>query len=132
MHIDTPARRRHDIGLTPLIDVVFILLIFFMLATSLQHSRSIGLATGTVPAIADQVPPAVVRLAGDGQLYYQGTGYPFGGLAVHLKTRLKANEISAVILRPDAQVTLGPTVRTLDALAGAGVSNLSLGEPGEH
>lgn len=33
MRIDLPARKPASIGLTPLIDVVFILLVFFMLAT---------------------------------------------------------------------------------------------------
>ena len=33
MRIDLPARKAASIGLTPLIDVVFILLVFFMLAT---------------------------------------------------------------------------------------------------
>ncbi|MCK5875552.1 MAG: biopolymer transporter ExbD [Alcanivoracaceae bacterium] len=33
MRIDLPARKPTSIGLTPLIDVVFILLVFFMLAT---------------------------------------------------------------------------------------------------
>ena len=131
MHIETPARRRHTIGLTPLIDVVFILLIFFMLATSLQDWRGIGLATGSAPTQDDQPPPAVVRLAADGQLYYQDTAYSLEDLAEKLKNRLQAEEISAAILRPDPLVTLGPTVRTLDALAGAGVFNLSLGEASE-
>lgn len=128
MVIETPARRRHAIGLTPLIDVVFILLIFFMLATSLQDWRGISLATGITPAEKDQAPPAIVRLSADGQLYYEKNTYSVTDLAELLKNRLQANKISAAILRPDPQVTLGPAVRTLDALAGAGVSNLSLGE----
>lgn len=33
MHLDAPVKRNPGIGLTPLIDVVFILLVFFMLAT---------------------------------------------------------------------------------------------------
>jgi len=33
MRLDLPARKSASIGLTPLIDVVFILLVFFMLAT---------------------------------------------------------------------------------------------------
>ncbi len=131
MHIETPARRRHSIGLTPLIDVVFILLIFFMLATSLMDWRGIGLATGSAPADSDQPPPAAVRLAADGQLYYEDAAYSLDDLAEKLKTRLQAEQISAAILRPDPQVTLGPTVRALDALAGTGVSNLSLGETSE-
>lgn len=128
MHIETPARRRHSIGLTPLIDVVFILLIFFMLATSLMDWRGIGLATGSAPAQDNQPPPAEVRLAGDGRFYYQNAAYSLDDLAAALKIRMQSEEISAAILRPDAEVTLGPTVRALDALAGAGVANLSLGE----
>lgn len=128
MQIETPARRRHTIGLTPLIDVVFILLIFFMLATSLQNWRGVGLATGSTPAAKDQPPPAIVRLAADGQLYYEEKAYSVDDLAKQLKTGLQAGAVSVAILRPDAQVTLGPAIRALDALAGAGVANLSLGE----
>lgn len=128
MHIEVPPRRQHAIGLTPLIDVVFILLIFFMLATSLLDWREIGLATGSSPAEADQKPPAIVRLATDGKLYYEDNTYTLEELAELLKSDLEAQKISAAILRPDTAVTLGPTVHALDALAGAGVSNLSLGE----
>lgn len=128
MHIETPARRKHVIGLTPLIDVVFILLVFFMLATSLMDWRGIGLATGSTQADPNQPPPAVVRLAADNGLYFEGQRYALADLAKRLNAELQAGNISAAILRPDTTVTLGPTVRTLDALAGAGVQNLSLGE----
>jgi len=131
MHIEVPARRKHAIGLTPLIDVVFILLIFFMLATSLVDWRGIGLATGSTPAKPGQTPPAVIRLAEDGGLYLNGERMRLTVLAERLRARLSSGEISAAILRPDAPVTLGPAVRTLDALAGAGVQNLSLGESAE-
>ena len=45
-------RRRASIGLTPLIDVVFILLIFFMLASSFLDWRSIQVSAGTTGAAA--------------------------------------------------------------------------------
>ena len=128
MHIEIPARRKHVIGLTPLIDVVFILLIFFMLATSLMDWRGIGLATGSTQANPDQPPPAVIRLAADGGLYLENQRLELAALAERLRARLDNGDITSAILRPDESVTLGPTVRTLDALAGAGVNNLSLGE----
>ena len=37
----SPTRRRSVISLTPLIDVVFILLLFFMLASNFSHERSV-------------------------------------------------------------------------------------------
>ena len=119
MHIDVPARRRHSIGLTPLIDVVFILLVFFMLATSLTDWRGIGLATGASPAEPDQPPPAVVRLAAGGQFHYQGEAIELQALARQLRRALDSGDISAAIVRPDEGVTLGPTIAAFDALVGA-------------
>lgn len=37
MRLDEPATRRKSFNLTPLIDVVFLLLVFFMLASTLMH-----------------------------------------------------------------------------------------------
>lgn len=128
MQIEFPARRKHTIGLTPLIDVVFILLIFFMLATSLLDWRGLSLATGSAPAQPDQAPAAIVRLAADGQLYYKDTPYSTKELAELLKQELAAKNISAAILQPDQSVTLGPTVQVFDSLAGAGVAKLSLSQ----
>lgn len=127
MHIETVKRRRHSISLTPLIDVVFILLVFFMLATSFTDWRPITLATGTSNAAADRSkPPAVVRVSADGQLNYDGQAYTAAGLAQTLITARHNDRISAVIVQPDADTTLDTTVGVLDALSGAGVKPMSL------
>lgn len=128
MHIAVVARRKHNISLTPLIDVVFILLVFFMLATSFVDWREIGLATGATPAAASDTPSAVVRVAPDGGLRYDGRGYSADALAHTLRQRQAAGEISAVIVQPAPETTLGPIVAALDALAGAGVGPVALGQ----
>jgi biopolymer transport protein ExbD len=46
MRIDRPARKKSRISLTPLIDVVFLLLIFFMLASTFLHYNGLDLAGG--------------------------------------------------------------------------------------
>lgn len=127
MHIEMPPRRQHSISLTPLIDVVFILLIFFMLASSLIDWRGITLATGSAPAPADTPPAATVGVTRDGSLRYAGGIHPdVDAIAEKLRQRLAAGEISAVIVDPDPGVTLGPTVAAFDALAGAGIQALAL------
>lgn len=134
MHIDVPARRRAVIGLTPLIDVVFILLVFFMLASSFLDWRVIDLATGSSSPAEDRPPPAVVQIGADGNLHYQERALDADALARRLQERLRAGEISAVILQPRAGVSLGTAVGALDALAGAGIENLALrrGPSGER
>ncbi len=126
MHIENIPRRRHTISLTPLIDVVFILLVFFMLATSFTDWRPIGLATGTSAATPGQTPPAVVHVDIEGNLRYQHKIMPAADLAASLKGARERNEISAVIVQPDADANLEVTVGALDTLSGAGVSPMSL------
>lgn len=126
MHIETTARRRHTISLTPLIDVVFILLVFFMLATSFTDWRPITLATGTTQNKQSDTPPAVVRIDPGGDLYYDGRRYAAPVLARELNAARERGDISAVIVRPQPLATLDVTVAALDALSGAGVAPLSL------
>ena len=127
MHIETFERRKHSISLTPLIDVVFILLVFFMLATSFTDWRPITLATGTSEAAPSDTPPAVVRVDADGTLRYDGDATrDTRALARRLNASIESGDISAVIVQPDAEATLDVTVGALDALSGAGVAPMSL------
>lgn len=127
MHIETTERRKHSISLTPLIDVVFILLVFFMLATSFTDWRPITLATGSSASSTDQKPPAVVHVDSGGSLRYSGERYTNPRtLAKHLRAAREKNDISAVIVQPNADATLEVTVSALDSLSGAGVSRMSL------
>jgi biopolymer transport protein ExbD len=127
MHIETLERRTHSISLTPLIDVVFILLVFFMLATSFTDWRPITLATGTSEAAPGETPPAVVRVDADGTLHYNGSASrDTRSLAQTLNAAIEAGDVSAVIVQPEAEATLDVTVGALDALAGAGVAPMSL------
>lgn len=128
MHIEAAARRKHSVSLTPLIDVVFILLLFFMLATNFTDWRVITLATGTTAGAGEQRPPAVVHVAGDGTLRYDGEVRSLAELAQLLETRQANGGISAVVIRPAPATTLGPTVTALDALAATGLP-VALGTP---
>jgi len=130
VHIETLKRRRHTISLTPLIDVVFILLVFFMLATSFTDWRPITLATGTSSAADSEQPPAVVRVAADGTLRYQENAVAPAALAQQLAAARRSGEISAVIVQPADDTPLAITVDTLDSLSGAGVEPLSLATGG--
>lgn len=121
MHIEAPRRRRHSISLTPLIDVVFILLLFFMLATNFTDWREITLATGTTASGEQQAPPAIVHVAADGTLRYDGATRSVAALAQLLQRQQGEGEITAVVVQPTATTALGPTVKALDALAATGL-----------
>ncbi|MGF1609918.1 MAG: ExbD/TolR family protein [Kiloniellales bacterium] len=119
-------RRRSLITLTPLIDVVFILLVFFMLASSFLDWRSIALnaparstgGTSIEGALLVELRPDGLRLAGEILSLDQ--------LVARIGERLAQRPEQRVLLKPSAGVALQEAVSVLDRLAAAGVTDLSL------
>jgi biopolymer transport protein ExbD len=116
------------VSLTPLIDVVFILLVFFMLASSFTDWRSLRLTAaeaggaaepGVVGAMLVEVRPGGLRLAGRAVAEEA------------LVARLAARPQTRVLVRPAGGVEMQRVVDLLDRLAAAGVARLDLvGERG--
>jgi biopolymer transport protein ExbD len=119
-------RRRAHVGLTPLIDVVFILLIFFMLASSLLDWRSIALdASAKTAAVSGKADPVVIDVRADG-IRVDGETVALDTLATRLQRRVAEKPDQRVLVKPAAGVALQDAIVVLDRLAGAGVTNMSL------
>ncbi len=120
------GRRRALVSLTPLIDVVFILLVFFMLASSFLDWRAIDLSTpartsaDTVMegAILVEVLPARLRLSGE--------ALSIESLATRVTAQLRERPDQRVLVRPAEGVALQRVVQILDRLAAAGATDVSL------
>lgn len=128
MQIDVAPRRKRSVSLTPLIDVVFNLLLFFMLASSLAKWSGLELATGSEAASNEDIPAADVYLLGDGELRYDERTYPLEELAAQLTEDLNDERISSVILRAEDGVRLHELIDSFDQLGHAGIQALALGE----
>ena len=121
-------RRRSLISLTPLIDVVFILLLFFMLASSFLDLHSIVLDAPAKGSGAPAVEGALlvdVRLDG---VRFAGQYVGMDELVQRVRIALADAPDRRVLVRPAERVKLQDTVRILDALSAAGVTRLSLME----
>lgn len=128
MQIDVAPRRKRSVSLTPLIDVVFNLLLFFMLASSLAKWSGLELATGSEAASNEDIPAADVYLLGDGELRYEERTYPLEALAEQLTKDLSDERISSVILRAEDGVRLHELIDSFDQLGHVGIQALALGE----
>ncbi|HEY7886353.1 MAG TPA: biopolymer transporter ExbD [Cellvibrionaceae bacterium] len=128
MHIDVTPRRKRSVSLTPLMDVVFNLLLFFMLASSLAKWSGLELATGSEAANAKDIPAADVYLLSIGEFRYQGDPYPLAALTEKLRIDLQQERISSVILRAEDGVRLYELIESFDQLTHAGIHALALGE----
>lgn len=120
------GRRRSLISLTPLIDVVFILLLFFMLASSFLDLHSIVLDAPAEGSGAPSVEGALlvdVRLDG---IRFAGRYVAMDELVQRVRIALADAPDRRVLVRPAEQVKLQDAVDILDALTAAGVKRLSL------
>lgn len=120
------TRRRALITLTPLIDVVFILLVFFMLASSFTDWRAIGLAAPTAGAAGGSVEGALlVEVRPDG-LRFAGEFLSLDAVAEHVGRRVGQAPETTVLVRPAPGVDLQRTVTVLDRLVAVGAVNISV------
>ncbi len=113
--------------LTPLIDTVFILLLFFLVATSLQvHEQQIPIrlpeSSGGAPQ-ERQEETLVLSVQADGTIYLGRDKVEMDALAQELRAR----KAKAVEIRGDTQTALGDAVKLIDVCTEAGVEKLQLG-----
>ena len=119
-------RRRNLISLTPLIDVVFILLVFFMLASSFLDWRAIELNPPQRAGGGDALTGAML-------VEVRASGLRLAGEAIELPTLMERLRQQAdndpdlrVLIRPGEGVSLQRTVDVLDHLNAAEIDNVSL------
>lgn len=125
-----PARRRPLIGLTSLIDVVFILLIFFMLASSFLDWRTIELNTPVRGAAAPALDGAMLVEVRRDDLRLSGETVSLDILADRVAKRLGRVPDQRVVVKPGDGVPLQDMIGVLDRLVAAGAHDLSLSRDG--
>jgi len=117
-----PPRRRIPLALTPLIDVVFILLLFFLLAARPWHGSVLPLALpprATVPT-AD-LAPLTIALYGDGRIVLEGAPVTADRLGELVASQIAAVPERRVVVHPAADVGLQQLIDVLERLDAAGV-----------
>ncbi|MCL1628840.1 biopolymer transporter ExbD [Roseibaca sp. V10] len=122
-----PPRPRRKPSLTPMIDVVFLLLVFFMLAARFGQDVGLALAPAGQATASYAGPPRLVEFAG-GMVWLNGVETDLLVLPDALAP-LMPNPDALVILRPRDGASVQDAARLTDALRAAGLSSLVLMEP---
>jgi len=121
------------INVTSLIDVMFLLLIFFMVSSTFKLQPAIEL---TLPrsATAETVAatPAVVYLDDAGNLYLNEQAVGRDELRQRLRERLAASDDDRIVLRADERAEHGSVVDLIDLIKESGFRRVSLAaRPGD-
>jgi len=119
------------IDLTSLIDVVFILLIFFMVTTTFDRQSELKVELPEASSEIEPTPEEPIRLVidADGRFFINGSEVVNTGeetLKMALDKALGDNRERPVILQADAHTEHQAVVTAMDAAAKLGVSQLSI------
>jgi len=115
-----------EINITPLTDVFLVLLIIFMVTTSVvaNQSKQIDLPGAEV---SDTTPQGVTVTVNDaGEILVNDTSATVENLYTVLEAALKDSRDKLVILRGDKSVMLGQAVNILDLAQQAGATGIAL------
>lgn len=116
------------IRLAPLIDVVFILLVFFMLASSFLDWRAFELdVPATAPASDAEQRPILIEVAADGGLRVEGEAVAAADLAEAVGAlRASGDAERPIVIRAHGDAPVAATVRAFDRLQAGGIHAVSL------
>lgn len=119
--------RRNPISLTPLIDVVFILLIFFMLASNYEDWHAIPIdAPVKAEASIHSEPDVVLIEIGPNQLRLSAETISREVLIARLENQLLEHPGLVALIKPVDGVLLQEAVSLMDLLSEAGIGRMSL------
>ena len=120
-----------DINVTPLVDIMLVLLIIFMVITPmLQHGVSVDLARTQNPRQmpdAEKEDATLVAISRDGRIYLGTHQIAADEITPKVKDLLNSKPLDkTVYLKSDQRARYGDVVKVVDSLRAAGVDSLGL------
>ncbi len=129
MLVHRKKRPRYEIQapLTSLIDIVFMLLIYFLLTTNFMVDEGIKIKLPQAKASAPQTQKEItVYVDKDGRSYIQNKVVPEAMLFKKLKEMIGGQENRLVVVKADRSVVLNKAVKVMDLAKAAGAGRLCL------
>jgi len=117
-----------DINVTPLVDVMLVLLIIFMIAAPMLHQ---GIEVALPKADATNLPmrmedPLVLSVDRGGALFVRETPVEIDELVEQVKQQIAARGDDTVFLKGDREVPYGRVIEVLDVLHRGGIVHVGM------
>ncbi len=127
-------RRRRDrkkseseVNLTPMLDVVFIMLIFFIVTASFVKESGIEISRpGASTAVRKEKGNILIAISANDQIWMNRRQVDPRALRANIERMHAENPQGSVIIQADTDAKTGLLVKVMDAARSAGVKNISL------
>jgi biopolymer transport protein ExbD len=129
--VNLRGRRRPDVQMAPLIDVVFLLLIFYAVTTQFVSDERLKLKlpeakTAESEGVGRDESPPEVKVAADGTVWIDDVIVAEDELEARMKELVEGAPDKAVILKGDREADYGVVVRVLDIARAAGADMIQM------
>ena len=118
---------RVDINMGPLIDMVFLLLIFFVVTTSFVKETGIDVTRSTAAtAVTKERATIMIGVTDEGDVFYEGRRIDVRSVRAHVERALAEAPEGGVVIVADRRSETGVVVQVMDQCRQAGASDVSL------
>jgi len=126
-----PANRRRnatEVNITPLIDIVFQLLIFFLITTTFVQNPGIevDLPKASAEPMDNESNSVIVAITSEGRLVHEGAAVSREELEARLRSHYGTRPSAVVIIQADSNTPHGKVVEVMDIARQIGFADLAI------
>ena len=128
MRFPSTAKKKARIEIIPMIDTMFFLLVFFMIATlsmTIQHGMPVNLpeASSSTDKISQ---PISLTITEQGDLFFNKEAITLSLLNARLQSLVQENPEPSIVINADEQVTHGRVIKVMDMIRLHGIHNMAI------
>ena len=124
----TDREESPQVDLTPLIDVVFILLIFFILSANFQKESTIEVdrPSASSSTLKSESKILTVSVDRDQNIWFNGQNINLSQLQLQVKAQLTNSQTINAIVNADRSLDTGTLISIIDTLRLSGITNVAI------
>ena len=117
-----------DINITPMVDVMLVLLVIFIMAAPIMTQQSVKVKTANSKVASSQAktPPVVLAVNAQGQYFVGTTQVTDTELPATLKALAEKDAQTTILIRADKNIPYSKVAQLLLASQGAGLEKVSI------
>ena len=128
MNLFSKEKKNIDINVAPLIDIVFLLLIFFMLASEFTDFKTIDMVSPNQSnkEINKTKLPIIIELSENGIININNKEIEFNKLSITVDEMLVNKNINKVVISTPNETKVNILIKIVDIIRSLGIENIAL------